>query len=137
MKIFSRNLTCKWRLIGFICFLLILVNSAGLGGISSMYRFHAKLSDVYFNNVIPVADLRQINHIFQTDIVQTADKLLFEQISRDEALKTTKTAWVRFDEKWASLIKTADAESGAKGNNWLETNKYIIAEADPLPWLQN
>jgi len=132
MKIFSRTLSCKWRLTGFISFLLVLLILAGFGGINSMRSFHLTLADTYHNKVIPVADLREINHVFQTEVVHTVDTVLLGQISRDEALKKINGAKDTLDKKWSSLNAIAEANPEFSQYNWFEPSKDIIAATDEL-----
>ncbi len=124
MKNFARSLTVKWRLVGFVCFLLILIIGAGLGGLYGMRSVNQSLSDVYKYQVLPFEELREIDHIFQTDIVSTLDKTLFGQISRDEGLKTIQKSKQTLDEKWAYLFSVEEEETGTQGNS-LVANREI------------
>jgi hypothetical protein len=81
MKNFVRNLTVKWRLLGFVCFLLLLIIGAGLGGLQGMRTVNQSLSDVYMHQVLPFEKLRDIDQLFQSGIVNTVDRTLFGQIS--------------------------------------------------------
>ena len=130
MKNFARSLTVKWRLVGFVCFLLILIIGAGLGGLYGMRSVNQSLSDVYKYQVLPFEELREIDHIFQTDIVSTIDKTLFGQISWDEGLKTIQKSKQTLDEKWAYLFSVEEEETGTQGNSWLATGKDLLAQTD-------
>ncbi len=130
MKKFARNLTVKWRLVGFVCFLVILIIGAGLGGLNGMRSINDSLSDVYEHQVLPFEELREIDYIFQSGIVITVDKALFEQISWDEALKTIKESKDNLDKKWGYLFAIGDAHSGEQGNSWLNPAKKVMTATD-------
>jgi methyl-accepting chemotaxis protein WspA len=132
MKNFARNLTVKWRLVGFVCFLLILLIGAGLGGLNGMRSVNQALSDVYEHQVLTFEELRDIDYIFQAGIVNTVDKALFEQISWDEALKTIRESKDSLDKKWAYLFSVGDDHTGTQGNAWLEPGKDIITATDEV-----
>lgn len=130
MKNFARNLTVKWRLVGFVCFLLLLIMGAGLGGLYGMHSANQSLSDVYKNKVLSIEELREIGHIFQSDIVSTINKTLFGQISRDSGLATIRKAKHVMETKWADLYSVTDKQTDNQKKSWLEDNTDLIAEAD-------
>ena len=130
MNNFARSLTVKWRLVGFVCFLLILIIGAGLGGLYGMRSVNQSLSDVYKYQVLSFEELREIDHIFQTGIVSTIDKTLFGQISWGEGLKTIQKSKQTLDEKWAYLFSVEEEETGTQGNSWLATGKDLLAQTD-------
>lgn len=45
MKLFAYNFSVKWRLVSFVCFLLIIIIGAGLGGLNGMRSVNQSLSD--------------------------------------------------------------------------------------------
>ena len=53
MMKFARSLTVKWRLVGFVLFLLMLIIGAGLGGLNGMRSVNESLSEVYEHQVLP------------------------------------------------------------------------------------
>ncbi len=130
MKNITRNLSVKWRLVGVVCFLLILIIGAGLGGLNGMRSVNQSLSDVYEHQVIPFDELRDIDYTFQTGIVGAIDKTLFEQISWDEGLKTLRETKVTLDKKWAFLYSIGEGHLGGQGNSWLAPSKDLIAETN-------
>jgi len=132
MKNFARNLTVKWRLIGFVCFLVVLIVGAGLGGLNGMRSINQSLSDVYEHQVLPFEELREIDYIFQSGIVSIVDKALFEQISWSDALKTIKESKDALDKKWAYLFRVGEAHLGAQDNSWLAPAKNIITSTDTV-----
>jgi len=132
MKKFARSLSVKWRLIGFVCFLVILIIAAGLGGLNGMSSVNRSLSDVYEHQVLPFEDLRKIDYIFQSGIVHTVDKVLLEQISWAEGLKTIKASKLTLDKKWADLYGIDAANTESSGNSWLEPSKNIITATDQV-----
>ena len=130
MKKFARNLSVRWRLVGFVFFLLLLIIGAGLGGLNGMRSVNQSLSDVYEHQVLPFEVLREIDNIFHTGIVNTVDKALFDQISWEEAQKKIIESKNALDNKWESLDKIGDRHEGAMGSAWLEPSKKIIASTD-------
>ena len=79
MKKFARSLSVKWRLVAFVCFLVILVIATGLAGLTGMRSVNLSLSDVYEHQVLPFEDLRQIDYTFHSEIVDTVEKALFDR----------------------------------------------------------
>jgi len=132
MKNFARNITVKWRLFGFVSFLLILIIGAGLGGLNGMRSVNQSLSDVYEHQVLPFEELREIDYIFQAGVVSTVDKALFEQISWAEALSTVRESKESLDKKWAYLYSVGDDHTGSQGNSWLAPAKNIITSTDEI-----
>lgn len=130
MKKFARSLSVKWRLVAFVCFLVILIIATGLAGLTGMRSVNLSLSDVYEHQVLPFEDLRQIDYTFHSEIVDTVEKVLFEQISWAEALKTIKNSKMYLDKKWADLYGLGDAHTGINGNDWLEPSKNLINATD-------
>ena len=132
MKNFARNLTVKWRLFGFVSFLLTLIIGAGLGGLNGMRSVNQSLSDVYEHQVLPFEELREIDYIFQAGVVSTVDKALFEQISWAEALSTIRESKESLDKKWAYLYSIGDDHTGSQGNSWLAPIKNVITTTDEV-----
>ena len=130
MKKFTRSLSVKWRLAVFVCFLVMLVIAAGLGGLTGMRSVNQSLSDVYEHQVLPFEDLRKIDSTFHSGIVDIVDNVLFEQISWAEALKTIKENKMYLDKKWADLYGLGDAHTGVNGNGWLEPSRNLITATD-------
>jgi len=130
MKKFARNLSVRWRLVGFVFFLLLLIIGAGLGGLNGMRSVNQSLSDVYEHQVLPFEDLREIDNIFHTGIVNSVDKALFDQISWEDALKKIKDSKNALDKKWTALEKIGDLHEGTMGSAWLEPSKSIIASSE-------
>ncbi len=130
MKKFARNLSVKWRLIGFVCFLLILIIGAVLGGLEGMRTTNQSLSDVYIYQVLPIEEMRGIDNIFQAGIVNTVDKVMFEQISRVEALKIIKESKDTLGKKWATLYEIADRGTTDRNTSWASPSKELVRKTD-------
>jgi len=130
MKNFARNLTVKWRLIGFVCFLLLLIIGAGLGGLQGMRSVNQSLFDVYTHQVLPFEKLREIDQIFQSGIVNTVDKTLFGQISWTEGLESVKESKELLDTKWSELFLLKNQQADPQGNSWLTPGKGLLERTD-------
>ena len=130
MKNFARNLTVKWRLFGFVCFLLLLIIGAGLGGLQGMRSVNQSLSDVYMHQVLPFEKLREIDQLFQSGIVNTVDRTLFGQISWTEGLETVKKSKKNLDEKWDELFSVENEHTGSQNNSWLTPSKDLTVQTD-------
>jgi methyl-accepting chemotaxis protein WspA len=130
MKKFAPSVSVKWRLIGFVCLLFILIIGAVLGGLEGMRSTNQSLSDVYEYQVLPIEELREIDNIFQTGIINTVDKALFEQISWEEAHKTIKESKDTLDTKWANLYNTGKTDRAAKRNIWVSPSRNLIQKTD-------
>ncbi len=128
----TRNLSVKWRLIGFVFFLLVLIISAGLGGLNGMRSANQALSDVYEHQVLPFEELREIDNLFQAGIISTVDKALFEQIPLDEALQKIKESKRAIDKKWSHLDQLGYMHEGVMGSGWLAPGKKISAATDTV-----
>ena len=130
MKNFARSLSVKWRLIGFVCFLLLLIIGAGLGGLYGMRSVNLSLSDVYKNQVMAIEELREIHHIFQSKIVNTVDRTLFGQISWSEGLKIVSQSKQTLDKKWAKLLSDKNDKSNTSKSSWPAESKNLISLTD-------
>jgi len=130
MKNFARNLTVKWRLFGFVCFLLLLIIGAGLGGLQGMRSVNQSLSDVYMHQVKPFEKLREIDQLFQSDIVNTVDRTLFGQISWTEGLEKIKESKKILDKKWDELFSVENKQAGPQVDSWLTPSKSLIVQTD-------
>jgi methyl-accepting chemotaxis protein WspA len=86
------KLSVRWRLMGFIIFLLLMMTAAGTGGILGMKTTKQSLSKVYQKHVQPMEQLRQINELFKFEITGTVERILYEQITwKDARSKLLKT----------------------------------------------
>jgi methyl-accepting chemotaxis protein WspA len=132
MKNFARTLTVKWRLIGFVCFILLLMIGVGFGGLYGMRSINQSLSVVYEHQVLPLEGLREIDYIFQVGIVNTVDKAMFEQIPWAEALDTIRQSKNTIDNKWAFIFVLGETQTGTQGNEWLEPSKETIKKTDEV-----
>jgi len=132
MKNFARSLTVKWRLVGFVCFLLILLIGAGLGGLNGMRFFNQSLANIYEHQVLSIEELREIDNIFQSGIVSTVDKALFEEIPWSEALGTIKKSSLQLHAKWADLYELGKGSAGDQGNGWLDPSKALTTGTNDI-----
>jgi methyl-accepting chemotaxis protein WspA len=132
MKNFARSLTVKSRLIGFVCFIFILIIGVGLGGLYGMRSINNSLSAVYEHQILPLESLREIDYTFQVGIINTVDKAMFEQITWPEALNTIKESKNTIDQKWAFIYGLGEAGTDSLGNSWLSPSKDLIRTTDEV-----
>lgn len=123
-----RNLSVRWRLLGFIFCLLLFIILAGTGGLLGMRDTKESLSKVYNNHVKPMEELRQINELFKFNVVTTVERILYEQIIWDDAVNAISTAYDKIDRKINELLVDSD-KSIEGGDDWLSTDRAKITEA--------
>jgi len=125
---FVRNMSVRWRLLGFIFFLLLFIVLAGTGGLLGMRDTKESLSKVYNNHVKPMEELRVINELLKFDVVTTVERILYEQIIWDDAVSEIATAYGKIDKKIGDLLAEGDKGAGM-GDDWLSTDRAKILEA--------
>jgi methyl-accepting chemotaxis protein WspA len=123
-----RNLSVRWRLLGFIFCLLLFIVLAGTGGLLGMRDTKESLSKVYNNHVRPMEELRQINDLLKFDVVTTVERILYEQIIWDDAVGEVTTAYDKIDRIIKELLIDSD-KSSAVGDDWLASDRAKIMEA--------
>lgn len=125
---FVRNLSVRWRLLGFIFCLLIFVILAGTGGLLGMRDTKESLSKVYNNHVKPMDELRHINELIKFDVVSSVERILYEQIIWDDATSEVADAYDKIEKSIALLFETSAKTSGEE-EGWLDSSKVKINEA--------
>jgi len=123
-----RNLSVRWRLLGFIFFLLLFIVLAGTGGLLGMRDTKNSLSKVYNNHVKPMEELRQINELIKFDVVTTVERILYEQIIWDDAAGKVGVAYDKIDKKINQLLAEND-KNVAEEEDWLAADRAKITEA--------
>ncbi len=132
MKNFTRNLSVKWRLVGFVGFLLVLIIGAALGGLNGMRSVNQSLSDVYAYHILSFEELRAIDNLFQAGIVSTTEKVLFGELSGKDAIRAVNESKADLDKKWDYLHSLGDSHTGKLGNAWIKPSKNLITETDAI-----
>ncbi|MBU0946789.1 MAG: methyl-accepting chemotaxis protein [Proteobacteria bacterium] len=122
---FAKKVSVRWRLLGFIFCLLLFIALSGTGGLLGMRDTKLSLSMVYNNNVKPMEELRQINKLLLTEVSNSVEKVLYEQLTWGEATKRVKTATPAIDKKINELINTAN-KSGTGADNWLAEDLAVF-----------
>jgi methyl-accepting chemotaxis protein WspA len=120
-----QKLNVKWRLAGFVCFMLLLITGAGLGGLNGMRSSNYSLSIVYNEQILPLAELRAIEGVF-LDIITVVDKILLEESPIDKALLNIETQKNILHHKIENLIQ------GTTGNALADRKDNRIAGIEPL-----
>ncbi len=98
------NLSVKWRLAGFVGFLLALLTAAGIGGITGMYYANSALSSVYSKQVLSLKQLRGIDYLLTSRISGTTDKILLGRLPWDDGLEAIKEAQSDLQELWSAFL---------------------------------
>jgi len=125
---FIRDLSVRWRLLGFIFCLLLFIVISGTGGLLGMRDTKESLSKVYNNHVRPMEELRQINELLKFDVVTTVERILYEQIIWDDAVEEVAAAFDRIAQKINELLVDSDRNIG-RGDDWLAADRARILEA--------
>ncbi len=126
-----KNLSVKWRLGCFVCFLLALLMAAGVGGLTGMYFANSALTSVYSQQVLSLKKLRDIDYILTGKLLGTADRILIGQVAWDDGLNSMKNAENKLDDLWNNFLLTArDIENGKQGQN-LVTLKSLMRDSKP------
>jgi methyl-accepting chemotaxis protein WspA len=128
---FVKNLSVRWRLLGFIFCLLLFIILSGTGGLLGMRDTKQSLSKVYNNHVRPMEEMRQINELLTFDVIGTVERVLYEQITWGEAQSRVEAAREKIDKQVDELLQSA-ALSGQGGDDWLGGDRSIIEEVKVL-----
>ena len=106
------SLTVKFRLIGFISMLLVLLIFTGLFGLRAMKNSDNSLSSIYNYQVIPLNHLRKLDNRIHINIVGSVDRLLFEQITWEECIVRVEKAKTSINNGWLELQKIQTGSPG-------------------------
>ncbi len=128
---FIKNLSVRWRLLGFVFCLLLFIVVSGTGGLLGMRDTKQSLSIVYNNHVKPMEDMRKINGLFKFSVVDTAEKVLYEQITSKQAASKVALAKALLEKNVDSLLAGSES-SRKKGKSWLSTAQPLMIEAKAL-----
>ncbi len=121
---FIRNLSVRWRLLGFVFCLLLFIVVSGTGGLLGMRDTKQSLSTVYQNHVKPMEELRRINELFKFSVAGSAERVLYKQI-------TLKQAAAKVAQAKTLLEKNVDELLAGRANNRTVDNKWLLT-ARPL-----
>ncbi len=99
------SFSVRWRLMGFIIFLLLIMTAAGTGGILGMRTTKQSLSIVYQKHVQPMERLRQVNELFKFGVTGIAERMLYEQIQWQEARSKIVKAKAEIEKQFAAIEK--------------------------------
>lgn len=89
------------------------------------------LSTVYNNHVKPMEELRKINDLFKFSVADTAERVLYEQITSKQAAVKVARAKTLLEKNVASLL-AGNGNSGQGDNKWLSTARPLIIKAKVL-----
>ena len=125
---FIKNLSVRWRLLGFIFCLLLFIVLSGTGGLLGMRDTKKSLSEVYNNHVQPMEEMRQINELMKFDVAGTVERVLYEQVTWTEAAERIEAAKTKIEEKIDELMVSA-GEGTDPADNWLGEDRAMFGEA--------
>ena len=122
-----KSLNVKFRLIGFVCLLLLLFLATGTFGLLGMRESNSALSSVYNSQVIPLNEQGSINTLLHNEIIQQVDRLMFEQMSWEECQIRVEKAKVQINKDWQNLT-TNKALMGSASNSdqWQKSYASLI-----------
>ncbi len=128
---FFKSLSVRFRLIGFVCLLLLLFLTTGIFGLIGMRNSNNALSLVYTNQVIPLDELGSLNNLIHSEVIQQVDRLLFEQMTWEECQLKVEKAKNQINRHWQRLaaIKLADPEAEDK---WQESYNILINNSEDV-----
>lgn len=128
---FIKNLSVRWRLLGFVFCLLLFIVISGTGGLLGMRATKQSLSTVYNNHVRPMEELRKINDLFKFSVTDTAERVLYEQITPKQAAAKVALVKTLLEKNVASLL-AGKKNLSKRGNKWLLTARPLMIKAKAL-----
>jgi methyl-accepting chemotaxis protein WspA len=118
-----KSISVSTRLFTVTGLLLLFALLTGFFGLKEIKENNLALSSVYNYQVIPLNELRNLDHLFQSGIVQPVNQLLFEQITWPQCQATVAKTIDQINRHWQELHKIHPAHNS--GKDWL-------SDADPL-----
>ncbi len=103
--------------------LLLFALAAGIAGLKGMKENNIALSSVYNYQVIPLNELRNLDHLIHTGIVRPIDLLIFEQITWSQCQKKINKTIEQINRHWQNLHKIYPANS--EKANWLNATEQL------------
>ena len=125
---FVKNLSVRWRLLGFIFCLLLFIVLAGAGGLLGMRDTKQSLSTVYNNQVKPMEEIRQINELLTFDVATTVERVLYEQVTGVDAVKRVEGAKNKIDQKIDGLIAAGDDDEYQESYEGMSEAKVLVQD---------
>lgn len=98
-----KSISVTARLFTVTGLLLLFALATGFFGLKGMKENNVALSSVYNYQVIPLNDLRNLDHLIHAGIVQPVDRLLFEQIDWDKCQTQVNRSIQQINSLWKSL----------------------------------
>ncbi len=126
------KLSVRWRLMGFIVFLLLMMTAAGTGGILGMNNIKQSLSKVYKKHVQPMEKLRQINELYKFDITGAAERVLYEQITWKDAQARVIKAGAALEKQFAALEQVNKRFFSAGEQNEINLETTLAADSKEM-----
>ncbi len=103
-----KNLSVRWRLAGFVGFLLLLMIAAGVGGITGMYYSNQALSSIYSKQVLSLRQLRELDYILNSKVLGTAHRIMLGELPWREGLEEIKDAKEEFSSLWQDFLRVEE-----------------------------
>ncbi len=128
---FIKNLSVRWRLLGFVFCLLLFIVLSGTGGLLGMRDTKQSLSSVYNNHVKPMEELRTINELFKFSVAGAAERVLYKQITSKQAAAKVALAKTLLDKNVDALL-TGRTNNGTGDNRWLLAAQPFMIRAKAM-----
>ncbi len=128
---FIKNLSVRWRLLGFVFCLLLFIVLSGTGGLLGMRDTKQSLSTVYNNHVKPMEELRTINELFKFSVAGAAERVLYKQITSKQAAAKVALAKTLLDKNVDTLL-TGRTNNGTGDNRWLLAAQPFMIRAKAM-----
>lgn len=128
---FVKKISVRWRLLGFIFCLLLFIILAGMGGLLGMRDTKKSLSLVYNDHVQPMEEMRLISETLTNEVAGNVERILYEQITWDEALTRVEAVQNSLERRIDDLLAVAD-KSSQRGEDWLGKDRGMIEEVKAL-----
>ncbi len=129
--IFNR-VSVKWRLISGIAILLFFIVLAGTGGLVGMNKINSSLSNVYEKNITPFEELRDTYDLFGFVLVNTVDKLLYQQMSWEKGIKSIENIRRELDNHWTTIQAIKDRSYLDNNDDWLHEARPMVRETSTV-----
>lgn len=124
---FLNNLSVKWRLVGFMIFMLMLTVWIGFLGFLTAQRANHSFAAIYSGQVLPLNELREIDNLFQRELLTIVEALLSSNRVGlwEENLRSTEKIREQIERK-RSLLEMYGSQ---QEENWLASANALTTQS--------